>query len=190
MANTQIRKEQIEFSQSDGAIKIPVTTQDKDFSVTVNDGGTTRTAVQVHGDEGSVSFPRQSRVHASLNGNFTVANNTVTTLIFGTETVDILGEFNPTTGIFTATKAGAYQVNVILNWLNVDNTKIYQIGINEQIWLLHTTPAAANWAQSMSHIVTLSAGGTIKVVAYQNSGGDEVINGAVTRSSLTIVKVS
>jgi hypothetical protein len=60
MANTKILKEQLEFNQSDGAVTIPVTTANKDFSVTVNDGGVTRTAIQVNGDEGSVTMPRQS----------------------------------------------------------------------------------------------------------------------------------
>jgi hypothetical protein len=194
---TKLRKEQLEISQSDGAIKIPVTTQDKDFEVTVNDGGTTRTAIQVHREEGTVSFPRQSCVYANCTNNQALATGSQTTIIFNNEITDTLGEYNSTNGIFTAKIAGVYSVSTTIGIKDVNSGAGYGIYVRTDSSSVASTyevaPAStSHYSKSINSNIYLSAGQTIKIIVYHSAGHTEYIN-ATTGSYLnvlTITKVS
>jgi hypothetical protein len=169
--------------------------QDKDVLVTVNDGGVTRTAIQIHGTEGAISFPRQSSVCAYRSTNQTIANTTSTAVVFDTEVVDTLGEFNNTTGIFTAKVAGTYLAIVKIEWAAVNNGVSYYSslqfnGVTKSEGQING-PATNNISVSLHTIAPLSAGQQIKVMLWQNSGGNESMVGAATaNSNISIIKVS
>ena len=174
------------------------TVSNGDLNLQINDGGTTRTAIQVNGDEGSVTMPRQSYVLVNRNsttGDQVIAHNTWTTVIFDEEIVDTLGEYNTTTGIFTAKDDGVYQVSAWIVWANTNATKQYRIAI---ITPTNTYPpiwvSTANESYHPSHLsmsVKLTAGQTIYIQAYQDSGGNESLTAPIdTWNNLTITKVS
>ena len=52
-----------------------------------------------------------SRIRATRATTQSIPDSTFTTLVFSTEVYDNLGEYNHTTGVFTAINAGYYQVN-------------------------------------------------------------------------------
>jgi hypothetical protein len=64
--------------------------------------------------QGNYTSPNKSMFQArpSANINNVTGNGTVYTVIFGAEVFDTQNEFNTSTGIFTATKAGKYQFSV------------------------------------------------------------------------------
>jgi flagellar basal body rod protein FlgF len=163
MANTKIRQDQI-----DGYMH----TQDADLLLGVNDGGTERTAIQVHGDEGSVSFPRQSYVKASSAGTLTVAaNNTVTTVTW-TESEDTLSEF--TSNAFTCLDDGVYMVSAFVQWRTTVTAKAYWIAIyvGDSAWgavedTLNSAPS--RFVQTISVPVKLTAGQVVTVRIRQSN---------------------
>jgi hypothetical protein len=194
---TQIRKEQLEFSQSDGAIKIPVTTQDKDFEVTVNDGGTTRTAIQVHGDEGSVSFPRQSYVYINMANNQSIAKNTATLVGFDTVIVDTLGEFSTANKRFTAKTSGVYQINASIGYSAFPNSGgracIIQIR-RDNVTLTYNRQYSTSLSQDIevtsSIILYLAKDQYIDIWTVQSTDASQTCRLANSTTYLTITKVS
>jgi len=96
------------------------------------DSGTNKTTINVTGDsltnetitEALISFSdleatknyvdtvHSSRVRATRGTTQTIPNDTLTTIIYDTEEYDGLGEYNPTTGKFTAKNSGWYSVKV------------------------------------------------------------------------------
>ncbi len=192
---TQIRKEQLEFSQSDGSIKIPVTTQDKDFTVDINDGGINRTAIQIHGDEGSVSFPRQSAVSAVSGASAqTIATATFTDVVFAVEHIDVLGEFVHTTGIFTAKDYGKYLITFrgaidtlgsgkyVEIRFSVNNTTVGLPGYNLMF------SVGVQIQMNVSEVVVLQANDTLRVKVYHNHGSNK--NLLEYRQGISITKVA
>lgn len=168
--------------------------KDKDILFKINDNGTTRTAIQVNGDEGSVSMPRQSYVRANLTNDQVIATGTNTTVIFGTETTDVLGEYNAATGIFTAKDAGVYAVSCTLSWKATNSGALYEVAIALNGTAVLDSPwqvtAAATYAPvHVSGMLNLAAGQTLSIISYQNSGGNESILAGIY-SFITITKVS
>jgi len=180
-----------------GTVALANKDADEDWAaVTTNDGGTQRDVITINGDEGSVNFPRQSYVRALMSGTQTIANATYTVLVFDTEGADVLGEYDNSTGIFTAKDAGVYAVTAVVLWQNTDANKqymsyIYTSVINSPIINKNDATANAWWSQTPNFIISLPAGGTIKVTVYQNSGGNETVYGTgSTWTALQITKVS
>jgi hypothetical protein len=191
---TQIRKEQLEFSQSDGAIKIPVTTQDKDFEVTVNDGGTTRTAIQVHGDEGSVSFPRQSYVVLNKTSNQTISTGTTTIITWQNIGDDTLGEMD--SNVFTAKTAGVYNASINIYWdsLTTNDAALQLFITGPNFSYVHYDAGIyanrSRKAQSVSGNFKLAVGETITFRVWQNTGVNQQLGSQASWTRATITKVS
>lgn len=172
------------------------TDQDKDIDIKINDGGTTRTAIQVHGDEGSLSFPRQSGVLAYLSSDQTIGASTATTIAFDAEVYDTLGEFNTGTSTFTAKDVGTYLFIIRAHWANVNSGVRYDIRGNTMggTRFYHTQYMPANSARYQEIVVgtyQLTAGATFTAEAVQYTAGNEVLLGAgTTYTILYIVKVA
>ena len=64
MANTKIRYENLDLV---GKVS------NADVNIGVNDGGVSRNAIVINGDEGSVNFPRQSFIRANTTTDKTIA---------------------------------------------------------------------------------------------------------------------
>ena len=76
---------------------------------------------------GHVSKPLQSAFAAKVNAqqNNIAADNSQVTIIFGNELFDQNGDFDPSTGLFTAPIAGKYQFNCTLRLDNIDSAPAY-----------------------------------------------------------------
>ena len=112
-----------------------------------------------------------------------IANETGSVLIFSTEVYDTLGEYDNTTGIFTATVAGTYQCN----WSVGLTTATYEIGEFMYTHILKNnlttvgnsyygqiTRCEAAVTQGISSvgscIFQLAIGDTLRVLAVHNQG--------------------
>lgn len=186
-----------QISHTADGLVIDDTEQDHDILVKINDGGTTRTAIQINGDEGSVTMPRQSFVHAYMSegGAQTIAHTTTTTVIFDTEVTDVLGEYDTTTGIFTAKDDGVYNVATTVGWeagtagSYVTTITANTIGIVRAQFNGPTT--IGRLSQPISATVKISAGQTIYISVVQTSGGNEILQTFTQGiTALTITKVS
>ena len=177
-----------------GDAEIKSSTSDQDILVKVNDGGTERTAIQVHGDSGVVSFPRQSHVYAYLSSNQTIANATTATIVFDTEVTDMLGEYDNATGIFTAKYSGVYHISSTIDWLSLNSSISYIVIIYangaEVQRVTHNTGTASEITKTSTGSFYVSAGQTIYIRVYQGSGGNEEVRGFGRTTSLTIAKIA
>lgn len=168
--------------------------QDKDILIKVNDGGTTRTAIQVNGDEGSLSFPRMSAVTAvRATTSQTIPNTTITTVVCNSEFTDNLGEYDTSNGIFTAKDTGVYFVSGNVEWMttSANMTYIVYIRVNGghrlKAYMLPTS--AFNYlSMPISGAVYVEAGQTITLSCYQATGGNEEI--AKDYTYFTVAKIA
>jgi len=164
--------------------------QDNDILLQVNDGGTVRTAIQVHGDSGAVSMPRQSMVNAVSNANQTIVNNTYTKVLFQTEYIDTLGEFSSPT--FTAIEAGNYFVSAHVGWyVNIDGRawlRLSKEGGTDYPVLIRNAAQTGNDGMVVSGLISLAAGETLEVLFKHEEGGDRTLNSG--RCILSIAKVA
>lgn len=144
--------------------------------------------------EGGVSFASSSYVLASTFSATSIAHNTPTTMAWGSETTDTLGEFNSST--FTALYAGTYNVKATscyaANATGYRTVDIYVNGASAQE-LRHSegNPSATNvTCVPASGYLQLSAGDTVTVKTSQTSGGAlNTSPGTIDQMSLKITRV-
>ncbi len=169
------------------------TTEDEDILIKINDGGTVRNAIQIHGDEGSVSFPRQSYVYATRTTNQTIATSTTTTYIGTTVIADSLSEYNNSTGIFTAKNRGIYSCNFAYHWTTANSAvsdAIIQVnGTDIMVSRMYNTVSNGETTH-ISKNIYLDQGDNIRFAVWQNSGGNRDLGSNNRFSHLTITKVS
>ena len=142
--------------------------------------GTTDVEVEL---KGGLTIEAQSGFSAYRATAQSIATATGSVLIFNTEVYDNLGEYNNTTGIFTATVAGTYQCN----WAVGLTTATYAIGEFMYTHILknnlttagnsyygQVTRCEAAVTQGISSvgscIFQLAIGDTLRVLAVHNQG--------------------
>jgi hypothetical protein len=138
-----------------------------------------------------MSFPRQSYCHAVLTSPQTITHDTWTTIIFDSKVDDILGEYNNSTGVFTAKEDGVYVISYSARW----NTSFVAL-VQFKIWAdgaaysdLYRSVQTPNRTYSQTFTKSVSSGNTIYIQARQNSGSNKsLIQFGTTR--LSIVKVA
>lgn len=84
------------------------TISDADLFVAIDDVAGTPTTKKITRKNAMGGY---SHVRATRDSVQSIPNNTLTTVIFDDEEYDTLGEYNATTGVFTATVAGYYTVS-------------------------------------------------------------------------------
>jgi len=178
MANTKIKYNNVDLTNY---------TSNSDLIFACNDAGTVRTAIQVNGDEGSVTMPRQSFVFAYDNDAQTLSGNTTTTLSFNTTAADTLGEYNTSTYTFTAKDDGVYVA--VLNVQLASSADIQAMIVTTGIGTVQTWAGGFNrYADKVAAIVKLSAGQTIIPQVWVSATRNT--NPASAASSLSIAKLS
>jgi hypothetical protein len=144
-----------------------------------------------------------SKVRAYLTGNTTITTGTDTEIVFNNDSTsglgwDTNGEFNTANGRFTPTKAGYYQVNVMMQHSGPGDGKyaaifIYRNGIGGNRFAV-----AADQSGSVSSDVSLSCSGLIycngtsdyiSAFANHNKGSDATIYGGSESTAITILEV-
>ncbi len=128
-----------------------------------------------------------------------MANNTFTKVIFNTEVFDNLGEYDHTTGVFTATNAGYYQVNastmsasVAWDALEVWNTNLYKNGaLYSRGYFNQISASGTSIRQStLSDLIYLTAGQFIDIRVYQTQGAAVNINANATFNYFSVHRLS
>lgn len=128
----------------------------------------------------------------------TVANNTLTTVTAWAKTFDrVNANFNASTGVFTAPVTGIYQltgqiqfasatgvvnaqysVSVLANAVSIALPTVYQQSVS-----------AAVVAVQFSALVSLTAGQTLSIQAYQNTGASRTLNTSSGSNYISINRV-
>jgi len=160
--------------------------QDKDILIKVNDGGVETTAIQVHGDKGVISMPAQCYVKATRSTDLTISHNTSTTVTAYDSETDDGGNFNTTTGVFTAPEAGKYLVISEVRWLNLTANKRYYTtcgGARSEFYMPTTTSFSTIRS---SAVLEMGASGTASVVVTQLTG----VSRDVTNVIFWIIKIA
>lgn len=170
--------------------------QDKDILIKVNDGGSTITAIQVHGDNGVISTAYQPLVHARITSDFEVAQATYATVVWDTEVYDVGGCYNNANGTFTAPEDGYYLISGHTYWKNTNSGKYYYLFawtgtyhteyINDLIIL--STNESAIMTQS-THIRKMDKNETFVFRAYHNNSGSEYLGGTGTGARMSFMSI-
>jgi len=163
----------------------------------IKGGSPTEGAVWTGTDtDGNGTWRAVSYVSAILSANATIANTTATTINFNTENKDTLSEYNNATGVFTASRDGIYLVTGCVTWLSVDKAKAYYVYIvtstETYYYKMNAPDVMGEWPILFSESVELDAGQTCYIRVYQNSGGDESVEGSanpITRLRITSLSI-
>lgn len=148
---------------------------------------------------------RASRVRAvqSVNTGQSIPNATVTTVEYDTEVYDQLGEYNPATFTFTAKAAGVYLVCAGVRFeatgaftgeeraalMVYGGTTLYSY-LDRQDQLDVATSTTGVVMLNGTDTIHVSAGGTITVRVYQNSGGALALAAGEEYNRLAIHRLS
>ena len=147
----------------------------------------------------STSLQVPALIYGTMDGlisNLTVTNATYTTITNFSSSVtsgDGLIVADTGGGQFTVNMTGLYLVKLITTWdANTTGSRWLQISgtgfthsLDYEAYSQLATNLALSASMSYSNVVTLTAGGTIKAVVYQNSGAARIIGNA----QLKIVKL-
>ena len=131
-------------------------------------------------------------VIANVNAQITIPTVTYTNIPYQSESLDAYGEYNNSTGVFTAKRAGNYFIAASMFWLNstwgASNIylNVYKNG-SLIVENLRQIPAGISYyVQESSVSISLSVGDTLYVSAYQNDTANRFIAGNSSFSRLSI----
>lgn len=122
-----------------------------------------------------------SHVRAKTSSAGSYPNNTA--VVFGTVDYDTLGEYDSSTGIFTATIAGRYQISATcltgnIAWVQYNS---FHIGVVKNSTTVsygfrNWAPFSASFYQSghCSTVINLAVGDTLKIVMFHDRGAGNV----------------
>ena len=163
--------------------------------------------LRVHTEAGSVGIidlNHQSRARGYLNIVTSISNNLWTTIPFDNENYDSQNEFNTVTYEFTALEDGYYQVNARTefdliaavsngSYLSISiyvNGALYSEGNNLQVKDDNGNASINNNAPNVSDVVPLTAGQTISIRVFQNTGNSQDIKVGSSKTYVSIHKLS
>lgn len=140
-----------------------------------------------------------SHVFVNTAAGQSIVNDSNTTIIFDNEVTDTLGEYDHTTGIFTAIYAGTYLINSCIAysitsvWVIADSIKAF-IDVNDApiVQTYALAPYSSTYRQSalpISTVYTLSAGDNIRIKSRQSAAGNRSLDNSVDFNFLSIDRI-
>lgn len=180
--------------QVDGASAVALIA---DTQVAFSTAGALLVSVRNHGTEkfaidkdGAISVSGMTHVRANSTAGQTLTDGATATIVFGTELYDANSEYDPATGIFTATRAGYYQFSALVQMAQVSPTagdRNFQIYVTKNGTATIVAAgsfsqdenAFTNWnaSSSVATTVLLAAGDTLRVRAlFNGSAGTNTVN--------------
>jgi hypothetical protein len=140
-----------------------------------------------------------SHVYATRGSAQTIATATETAVVFSTEVTDTLGEYNPSTGVFTAAEAGWYSVcaratinstswtagHLQRTYLRINSANCYRTNKYAEATTSHYT--GIEWTVPM---VWLDAGDTLALYFYHTRGADCALYADATANWLQIDRIN
>jgi len=130
-------------------------------------------------------------VQAQNGSAQSIPNNSGTTITNWTNvTAQNAAEWNPTTGVFTATKAGVYAVSagILFAQCTANINTEFSIGLDDAFayHISQTTSAIQRPTGFLTQIVRLAIGGTFRLNAYHNQGGPVALNSEAWSNTINI----
>jgi hypothetical protein len=130
-------------------------------------------------------------IQAQNGSSQSIPHNTGTTITNWTNVfAQNAAEWNPTTGVFTATKAGVYVVSTGLLYNDCTatiNTEFsVTLGITTSYHIAQTTSSIKRPTGFTTGIIVLAIGNTFRVSAYQNQGGSVPLNSEAWSNTINI----
>jgi hypothetical protein len=135
-------------------------------------------------------------VRATRSTSFSVPNNSETIFPYTTEEFDIYSEYEPTTGVFTAKRAGKYLVTATMMWtinsIAAGEIRYIKLSLNGSSKLIAWEQQQASSNRYVTNQSTttlnLNVGDTIDVRLYQNSGSAKDTHSDNSYNALSIYR--
>ncbi|MCU0341800.1 MAG: complement C1q domain-containing protein [Spirosomaceae bacterium] len=110
-----------------------------------------------------------------------IPHNTDTKVNFDSEEYDLGSDFDPTTNLFTAPYTGIYHFDAAIMWDGPSNSNgilAITLRVNSTNQFTLRSPASQNQTPSnmLSMDIRLTAGQTVSIMAFQNTGTSQNIN--------------
>lgn len=142
------------------------------------------------------NYSRFSFVAAYLNSAVSLAASTWTKIVCNAESLDYTGEYDPTTGRFTASKAGVYLVSWKVSFQtppagNQYQSAIYKNGVRFAIGNVGTASGSYSVASTGCVPVPMIPGDYIELYGFTGPNGPVNLNyGSLAETSFWVAKVS
>jgi hypothetical protein len=136
-------------------------------------------------------------VRAGRTTTQSIPNVTDTTIVYNSSSLDVLGEYNNSTGIFTAKRQGRYLMTALATYSSSNAWtagKIYNIGIIKNgvkvfdIYNVTTASITDFLTMQITQTVELNVGDTASIVLYQSRGAASDLFGNTAYTSLSIAR--
>lgn len=148
-------------------------------TITIPSGATLDLSSATQTGVGGTNTPN---FHAFLGSSQSIANTTITTVVFDTETYDSASAYDTATGIFTvpSEQAGKYFIAASIRQSSATNYTVQcRITVNSKSITSSNYNSNSNTVNS-STVYNLSVGDTVKVQTYQDSGSTKDALGSAT----------
>jgi len=135
-------------------------------------------------------------VKASRSTTQSINNATKTTVIYNIESMDVYGEYESSTGVFTAKRSGKYLVQGILtydlySWAagNIAMISVQKNGtdIVESYYTIDSN-ASSRRSNQINQMVELNVGETLNIATYQTRGSASNLIGSSIYNNLSIYR--
>jgi hypothetical protein len=140
-------------------------------------------------------FSTATHVRATTSAGATITNNTITTVVFGTESYDTRSEYNPATGEFTAAETGYYLISaraVFTAYVTAasDDAQLYLYVNGSPVAISGVLSAQAALSQqlivALSTTYQLTAADVVTIRVIQQTGGNRTLLNSGVDNYLTI----
>ena len=152
-------------------------------------------ACKFYSDSGIIDFPKQSGCRVYLNTTQTIPNATFTKIQLNAKNYDAQNEFDSTTNYrFTATKAGVYKISATVDFSTFSDAgafllMFYKNGV-EVSRKFSRSASTAEYGDTHTDTIYLSAGDYIELWVYQNSGASRNVTYGSNITFMSITKLS
>lgn len=129
-------------------------------------------------------------VRATRSATQSISNNTITVVVYNTESVDSLNEYNTTTGVFTAAYSGFRTFSAGFRYQEATNASIngirFYLNSTQLIEDNNANSVVAFFSRNLSVRLYMVAGDTMDIRAQHNAGSTRTIDNNVNNTYLII----
>lgn len=131
-----------------------------------------------------------TNVRVTRSTTQSISNNTLTVVVYNSETADTLNEYNTSTGVFTAAYAGPRTFTAGFRYQEANNSSTnglrFYLNGTQLIEDNNPNSLAAFTSRNLSVSINLALGDTVDIRVSQNSGSSRTIDNNANNSYLII----